>query len=179
MPIFCLSCLLPPFPVWWGSTLRTISQFWWKVERNRQTALLGHSGDTPAVGSLVFDTGLKGEPVVAGGCGAAGVGLQYLFHADHLVGAGAQLGCPGDGIAYLQRVELAKVISDTAIVVEWGSTALPHFCGRFAPPPLRTVRTPLDVHGSPSLLHLTKLFCHELACDNLRRPPMFSAVWQS
>ena len=111
--------------MWWGSTLRTIPLFWWKVERNRQTALLGHSGDAPAVGPLVFDTGIKGEPVVAGGCGAAGVGLQYLFHADHLVGAGAQLGCPGDGIAYLQRVELAKVISDTAIVTRDTAVAVP------------------------------------------------------
>ena len=42
--------------------------------------------------------------------------------------------------------------------VEWGGTALPHFCGRFAPTPLRTVLTPFDVHGSPSLLRLTKLF---------------------
>ena len=125
MPIFCLSCLLPPFPVWWGSTLRTISQFWRKVEPNRQTALLGHGGDAPAVVTLVPHTGVQGQSIITGGGGAAGVGLLYLGHAGYFIGPSPQLGGPGDGIAYLQRVELAKVISDTAIVTRDTAVAVP------------------------------------------------------
>ena len=186
MPAFSVSCSIPPVWIWLGScnTNHTTNR---GGSRNQsahspqkgQTALLGHRGDAPAVLPLVPDTGVEGQAVIAGGGGAGGVRLQHLFYRHYLIRPCSQLGGPGNGVPWVQSVQVPKVIPDPPVVVEWGSAALPHFCDRFAPPPLRTVRTPLDVHGSPSLLHLTKLFCHELACDNLRRPPMFSAVWQS
>ena len=77
---------------------------------------LANSGDTPAVSPLVFDTGIKGESVVAGGCGAAGVGLEHLFHRNNFVGPCPQLGGPGNGITWLQGVQVSKVILYTPVV---------------------------------------------------------------
>lgn len=135
--------------------------------------------DHPAISGLISDAGIQGQPVITAGRRAAGIRFRHFGNAGDGVSSRSQLCCVCDGIACAEGVYLPKVIIHAPVMVEWGSAALSHFCDRFAPPPLRTVRTPLDVHGSPSLLHLTKLFCHELACDNFRRPPMFSAVWQS
>lgn len=135
--------------------------------------------DTPPIGGLVLHAGIEGDLIVCGGGQAGGIGHGHLCDAGHRVGHGAQDGGEGDGIAGSQCVDLTKIVAHTAIVVEWGGTALPHSCGRFAPPPLRTVLTPLDVHGSPSLLRLTKLSFHESAYDSFHRPLTFCAAWQS
>ena len=77
------------------------------------------------------------------------------------------------------RIPEGNRLRNAAVVVEWEGTALPRFCGRFAPTPLRTVLTPFDVHGSPLLFRFTKLFCRESSCDNPRKLLMFYAVWRS
>ena len=57
-----------------------------------------HSLDTPAVCPLIPHTGKQRDTVVTGSGGAAGICLQYLFYTDHLIGACAQLGGPGNVI---------------------------------------------------------------------------------
>ena len=75
-----------------------------------------HSLDTPAVCPLIPHTGKQRDTVVTVSGGAAGICLQYLFYTDHLIGACAQLGGPGNGIAWLQGVQILKIISDTPVV---------------------------------------------------------------
>ena len=135
--------------------------------------------DTPPIGGLVLHAGIEGDLIVCGGGQAGGVVDGHLGHAGDGIVPSAQRGGEGDYIAVFQRVDFTEVIAHTPVVVEWGGTALPHSCGRFAPPPLRTVLTPLDVHGSPSLLRLTKLSFHESAYDSFHRPLTFCAAWQS
>lgn len=108
--------------------------------------------DTPPIGGLVLHARIKGDLVVDGGGQAGGVVDGHLGHAGDGIVPSAQRGGEGDYIAVFQRVDFTEVIAHTPVVVEWGGTALPHSCGRFAPPPLRTVLTPLDVHGFPFTL---------------------------
>ena len=99
MPGFSVSFSIPPVRIWLGScntnhitnpggsrSQSTHSPQKW------QTGLLGYCGDAPAVLPLVPDTGVEGQTVIAGGGGAGGIRFQHLLDADHLIGAGPQLG---------------------------------------------------------------------------------------
>lgn len=51
-----------------------------------------------------------------GSGGAAGVRFQDLGHGNDFVGPLPQFGGPSDGIARLQRVEIAKVVPDAPVM---------------------------------------------------------------
>lgn len=84
-----------------------------------------HSLNHPAVGTLVLNTGIKGDPVVAGSRRIAGVRFQYLLDADNLISPRAQLGSPGNGIARLQGMQVAEVIPDTSVVSRNAAVPVP------------------------------------------------------
>ena len=89
-----------------------------------------HSLDTPAVCPLIPHTGKQRDTVVTGSGGAAGICLQYLFYTDHLIGACAQLGGPGNGIAWLQGMQVSKIIPDPAVVTRNAAVAVPDTSAR-------------------------------------------------
>lgn len=112
--------------------------------------------DAPSAAGVAGDAGDQRDAVVRGGRQIAPIIVADFFHSLHFIGAGAQRRGVGDPVAPLQVFDFADGVCGAPVVVEWGNAALPHFCGRFASPPLRTVLTPLDVYGSPSLLRLYK-----------------------
>ena len=74
---------------------------------------------------MVPDAGKQGQAVIRGGGGASGVRLLYLLDADHLIGTGAELGSPGNGITWLQSVQVSKVIPDAPVVPGDTAVAIP------------------------------------------------------
>ena len=85
-----------------------------------------HGPDSPAVGSLVANTGKQGDAVFNGGGQQRGVRFADLVHAGNRVGAGAQLGCQGDGVTHVQVVDVPKIAVGPAVVTGDGAVAVPN-----------------------------------------------------
>ena len=75
-----------------------------------------HRPHTPAVGTLVADTGEERDAVLHCPAERGGICLLYLAHADHGVGPGPSLGGKGDGIPSFQGVDLSKVAICPSVV---------------------------------------------------------------
>lgn len=84
-----------------------------------------HCLNHPPVGPLIPDTGIEGDPVVAGSCRITGICFQYLFNADNLISPCAQLSGPGDSIARLQGMQIPEVISDAPVVTRNTAVSVP------------------------------------------------------
>ena len=85
-----------------------------------------HCLNHPTVGTLVPDTGIKGDPVVAGSRRITGVRFQYLLNADNLISPRAQLGSPGNSIARLQGMQVTEVIPDAPVVTSNANISIPN-----------------------------------------------------
>ena len=98
-----------------------------KVEHNPQTVLaLLDSCHAPAVFRLIHNAGIERHPVIRGGGGTAGIVDADLLHAGHSIGAGAQLGGQGDGVARVQGVDLAEIIAHSPVVASETGVAVPN-----------------------------------------------------
>ena len=85
-----------------------------------------HCLNHPTVGTLVPDTGIKGDPVVAGSRRITGVRFQYLLNADNLISPRAQLGSPGNSITRLQGMQVTEVIPDAPVVTSNANISIPN-----------------------------------------------------
>ena len=75
-------------------------------------------GDAPAEGGLVLHAGVKGDLIGGGGLQSADVVDGHLGHPGDGIGAGAQFGGEGDGIAGAEGMDLAEVVAHPPVVVE-------------------------------------------------------------
>ena len=85
-----------------------------------------HGPDSPAVGALITDAGKQRDTVLGSGGQQGVVRFADLVHAGDGVGAGAQLGGQGDGVAHIQVVDTSKDTIRTPVVTGDGAVSVPN-----------------------------------------------------
>ena len=79
----------------------------------------------PSTLTLIPHTGIQRDLILGCGRKAAGVGFTDLFHRDHFISPGPQLGGQGNGIPIVQLMDAPEVVVDSTIMRGQAAVSVP------------------------------------------------------